>query len=164
MMPTNGGRRELKTAVHIRDWAYSLGVRLRVSDGDVLYAPRRTAPADLVAELHQYKADIVSLLTPIPEPTREPIPADFKHPAKTQLITELVKGQGWLARRHEVWCLAVEGQNLDSMPADDETFSMVMADWFHKETVLRNLFDYSHCVHGEGQHCPVDAPARCQGC
>ena len=86
------------------------------------------------------------------------LPADFKHPAKTQLLAELVKGQQWLARHHELWC------NDDPRAANHETFSRVLSEWIEKQENLRNIFDYVACIYGRGQTCPDDAVARCEGC
>ena len=73
------------------------------------------------------------------------------------LIERLRNGSQWLAQEHSLWL------SEDPIASADDKFSHALASWTELERVFR-CTGYGGCIFGPDQRCPVDAPAKCDGC
>jgi hypothetical protein len=74
------------------------------------------------------------------------------------LLQRLMAGVRWMDAQHQAW--------IDGKPdaATDERFSTALEGWDFLERKLRHEYGYEGCIFGPGQHCPEDAPVRCDAC
>jgi hypothetical protein len=124
------------SAADVLEKVTGMGVAIHVSGRDLILEPASKLPANLAAAIRQNKAGLLALVT---------------------LLGRLQAGQRWLTEQYGRW---LDG---GSDAASDEEFSKALGGWDALEKGLRGL-GYLGCVCGPGQHCPEDAPVRCDSC
>lgn len=81
--------------------------------------------------------------------------------SRDRLIARLIKGQQWLIDTHE---------RLFSLPDIglgsrlERQFLSGLDQWDYQDSLLRQLYDYQHCIHGPSARCPDAAILNCRGC
>ena len=135
-----------------------------VGDGQL---PALDRPPETEAELWRL---MDSLAAPIAfskfsgEPTETEVPSVTVSPpvlvkdGRDLLLQRLMAGVRWMDAQHQAW--------IDGKPdaATDERFSTALEGWDFLERKLRHEYGYEGCIFGPGQHCPEDAPVRCDAC